>query len=187
MKKVLVALFITTLLAACGASTKTKSSGILGNSKTLFTQDIRKLIEESADLRDVQFYITRKITMKREQSKEELEVTAEGKVVIKEGDIEEKIVLEKELPGVVTEIYDDRLHVSFREGSFLVFKRDFGGTYSLQADWDFRGYGRIQYGTETYQIDPDGREAKLAIDKQFKKENQEDDKQEQGRRVSGGF
>jgi len=187
MKNVVVLLFITILLAACGASSKTKTSGILGNSKTLFTHEIRQRIERDADLRDVQFYITRKITMKREQSNEELEVTSDGKVVIKEGDFQEKIVLEKDLPGVATEIFDDRIHVSFNEGSFLVFKRDFGGTYSLTADWDFRGYGRIQYGTETYQIDPDGREAKLAIDKQFKKEDKEDDKQEQGRRVSGGF
>lgn len=185
MKNVLALLFVVSFFLSCGSSKKTTSSGLLGNSKTLFTHDIRQKIEENANLKDVQFYITRKVVMKREQSKNELEVTADGKVVIKEGDIAEKVVLEKELPGVLVEVFDDRLHVSFNEGSFLVFKRDFGGTYSLTADWDFRGYGRIQYGTETYKIDPEGREAKLAIDKQYKKEDNQDNKQEQGRRVSG--
>lgn len=187
MKNIVTLLTFMILLQACGGVKSTsESSKKPFQSKTLFTHQLRQQIEANADIKKVQFYTTRKIKMKRVSTSEGLEVTKEGKVVVKEGDREELIELEKDLPGVCVAAFEDRLQISFSEGTFLIFRKDFVGTYSLLVDRDIRGVAKIQYGTETYQLMAGGDEAKLSIDKTFKNEDEEDEKAESGRRIGGG-
>lgn len=184
MKNIWVVLIFSMLLSTCRVvSVDGDKSPFQG--KTLFTHDLRKKIEGTADIKKVQFYTTRAIKMKRASSSEALEVTKEGKVVVKEGDREEKIELDRNLPGICIAAYEDRLQISFSEGSHLVFRKDFGGTYSLMAEPNMRGVFTVTYGTETYELLPGSNEAKLAIDKQFKKEDENDEREENGRRIGG--
>ncbi|MEM1324961.1 MAG: hypothetical protein AAGI23_03355 [Bacteroidota bacterium] len=182
MRHFWILLTASILLTSCIFGKKEKSPF---QGKTLFTHDLRKKIEDAADIRDVQFYTTRAIKMRRVSSSEELEVTSDGKVVLKEGDKEEKIELDRNLPGVCIGVYEDRLQISFSEGSHLVFRKDFSGTYSLLVEPDMTGKFRITYGTETYELLPGSNEAKLAIDKQFKNEDENDEREENGRRIGG--
>ena len=185
MKKILVCLITIITTVGCGSLKDSTSNPFQG--KTLLTHDLRKQIEDFADIKKVQFYTTRRIKMERVTSSKDLEVTDDGKVVLKEGDREETIVLDRDLPGVCVSAFEDRLQISFSEGSYLIFRRDFVGTYSLLVERDMRGVARVQYGTETYEISPGGDEAKLAIDKQFKREDEDADRDESGRRVGSGF
>jgi len=177
------------LLQACGGvKDASETSKKPFQSKTLFTHQLRQQIEATADIKKVQFYTTRKIKMKRVSTSEGLEVTKDGKVVVKEGDREEMIELEKDLPGVCVAAFEDRLQISFSEGTHLIFRKDFVGTYSLLVDRDIRGVAKVQYGTETYELMAGGDEAKLSIDKAFKNEDEEDEREESGRRIgNGGF
>jgi len=185
MKNIVALFSIIILLSACGGLNNASSGKKPFQGKTLFTQELRNTIEENADLKKVQFYTTRRIKMKRVASSEGLEVTSDGKVVVKEGDRAETIELERDLPGICVAAFEDRLQISFSEGSHLIFRKDFVGTYSLLVERDMSGKARIQYGTETYELLPGSDEAKLAIDKQFKKEDENDERAEQGRRIGG--
>ncbi|MEM9887485.1 MAG: hypothetical protein AAF849_16435 [Bacteroidota bacterium] len=189
MKHILALFLFSISLSACGGLSKGdgNSGGKPFQSKTLFTHSLRQKIEETADIKKVQFYTTRAIKMKRASSSEELEVTTDGKVVLKEGDRKEKVELERNLPGVCIAAYEDRLQISFSEGTYLIFRKDFSGTYSLLVERDIRGIAKIQYGTETYELQAGSDEAKLAIDKQFKNEDENDERNESGRRIGGGL
>lgn len=182
MKKILALLVITSLMS-CGLLKKNQKPF---QGKTTFTHEIRKQIEDFADITKVQFYTTRTIKMKRISSSKDLEVTDDGKVVVKQGEKAESVTLERDLPGVCISAFEDRLQISFSDGTYLVFRRDFIGTYSLLVERDLSGKAKIQYGTETYELAPGSDEAKLAIDKQFKREDNKDQRNEQGRRIGGG-
>ncbi|MEN0051867.1 MAG: hypothetical protein AAF806_32680, partial [Bacteroidota bacterium] len=129
MKHILALFILSISLSACGGLSKDGESGSKKpfQSKTLFTHALRQKIEENADIKKVQFYTTRAIKMKRASSSEALEVTTDGKVVLKEGDRQEKVELERNLPGVCVAAYEDRLQISFSEGTHLIFRKDFGG------------------------------------------------------------
>lgn len=185
MKKILALFGMALFMASCSVLSGGKAGGTAFQGKTLLTHELRQQIEEFSDVKKVQFYTTRRIKMTRVSSSEGIEVTNDGKVVVKEGDREEVITLERELPGVCVAAYEDRLHISFSEGSYVVFRRDFVGTYSLLVERDFRGMARLQYGTETYELAPGSDEAKLAIQKDFKKEDEEEERNESGRRIGG--
>ena len=187
MKKIVVLLGISLFMASCGALSGGKSGGGSAfQGKTLFTHELRQQIESFSDIKKVQFYTTRRIKMTRVSSSDGIEVTEDGKVVVKESAREEVITLERELPGVCVAAYEDRLHISFSEGSYVVFRRDFVGTYSLLVERDFRGVARLQYGTETYELAPGSDEAKLAIQKDFKNEDEDEERNESGRRIGSG-
>lgn len=185
MKKIIAFLSLVLFLLSCSGLKQDGGKPFQG--KTLFTHEFRQKIEEFGDIKNVQFYTTRRIKMKRISTSKDLEITTDGKVVEKVGDREEEIILERDLPGVCVEAFEDRLKISFSEGSFLIFKKDFVGTYSLQVNRDMGGNASVQYGTETYKLAPGGDEAKLAIDKQFKKDDKEDERNESGRRIGGGL
>lgn len=185
MKKYLVLFGVILMCISCGSTSKTTTTQRASNGKTLFTHDLRRQIEEFGDIKKVQFYTTRRVKMRRLTSTDGVEIAKDGTVVVKEGDYEESITLERDLPGVCVSALEDRLEISFNDGSYLIFRKDFMGTYSLQVERDMRGVARVQYGTESYQLQPGSDEAKLAIAKQFKKEDEGDERVESGRKIGG--
>lgn len=185
MKKIIAFFAIAFLFASCGSLNKNAKSPFQG--KTLFTHEMRQRIEEFGDIKKVQFYTTRRIKMTRVSTSEGIEITSDGKVVEKVGDREEEIVLERELPGICVEAFEDRMKISFSEGTFLIFKRDFVGTYSLVVERDVSGTSKVQYGTEMYKLAAGSDEAKLSINKQYKKDDKEEEREESGRTIGGGL
>ncbi len=186
MKKYLVLFIVALICFSCDTTSKSKSTNQkASNGKTMFTHDLRRQIEEFGDIKKVQFFTTRRIKMRRITSTDGVEIATDGTIVVKEGDYEESITLEKDLPGVCVSALEDRLHISFSDGSYLIFRKDFMGTYSLLVERDMRGVARVQYGTESYQLQPGSDEAKLAIAKTFKKEDEGDERVESGRKIGG--
>ena len=129
MKKYLVLFIVALICFSCDTATKSKSTNQkASNGKTMFTHDLRRQIEDFGDIKKVQFFTTRRVKMRRITSTDGVEIATDGTVVVKEGDYEESITLEKDLPGVCVSALEDRLHISFSDGSYLIFRKDFMGT-----------------------------------------------------------
>ena len=87
-----------------------------------FTQELRDQHDLGAnDLKNLQFYNSHEITLRREVDRGGAGVTPGHKLLVIAGKQIEEVVIEKHTPGVVVGVSDHSLRVSFEEGSFMEF------------------------------------------------------------------
>ena len=73
------------------------------------------------DLKNLQYYVSNKITLRRELTSDDKQVTASHKLLLLSGHTNEEVVVEEETPGVAVEVGDRDLSISFENGSSVVF------------------------------------------------------------------
>jgi hypothetical protein len=126
-----------------------------------------KLFENNLDITKVQFYNTKKITLKRNLSYDETKI-ASGKIRFENGEFVEEIIIPKNTPGVVVGEGRNFLDVAFETGNnkYLKFLKNMDDHYQLSAkNWDYNGYGKVMYDTLIYYILPGGDKALLKVKK----------------------
>ncbi len=158
MRKLFIFIPVLVLLVLSSSCSKTM----------LFTQTMRhQLNDHGVDLRDVQFYNSRKFILQRNLSYEEARV-AQGKISFENGQFIEQIIIKKNTPGVCEEIEPNSLLVSFEDGynrniRFMINERE---NYQISAlDWRNR-FGRVSYDTTYYYIVPGGERTLLKVKKE---------------------
>lgn len=124
--------------------------------RTIFSQQLYKDSElNSDDLKKVQFYVDRDITLQRSADQSSTDVS-EGDIVMKGGKRTQQIVIRSGTKGVLVFMpKDDRLGISFDANDpnkFLMFGPNpkNRNRYTLLAnDWN-QNYGVITYGNEKW-------------------------------------
>jgi hypothetical protein len=112
-----VPLFSLTLATAFAALT-----GFGCGSYVAFTHEIRDQHNLSEpELKNLQFYVSHKITLRRQLESGGKQITGTHKLVLVSGKTVEEVVVEEKTPGVVLEVDDHSLTVSFEQGSSLLF------------------------------------------------------------------
>ena len=144
---------------------------------TYFTQDLYQEQQWSeADLQRVQFYTSKDIVLTRQIGTGESTITG-GKIIIKNGQQYEKVVIPEGTPGVMVLMpREDRLAISFEDknnDAFLMFgpNPDFGNRFALLAqDWE-QEQGQVHYKENVYAVDAEYAYAALMVD--LRKEGQD--------------
>jgi hypothetical protein len=112
-----VPLLSLTLAAAFAALTGLGCGGYVA-----FTQEIRdqhNLTEP--ELKNLQFYVSHKVTMRRQLESGGKQITGTHKLILVSGKTVEEVVVEAKTPGVVLSVDEHSLTVSFEQGSSLLF------------------------------------------------------------------
>lgn len=87
-----------------------------------FTQELRDQHNlQTNDLKNLQFYNSHDITLRREVQRAGGQVTPGHKLLVIAGKQVEEIVIDEHTPGVIVGVSDTALEVSFEEGSFMRF------------------------------------------------------------------
>src|SRR4051812_45154445 len=87
-----------------------------------FTQELRTANNLSKDdLKNLQFYTSQRITLRREVDSGGSQVTGTHKLVVLSGKTIEEVLIEEKTPGVVVAVGDRTLAVSFEPGTSIVF------------------------------------------------------------------
>ncbi len=87
-----------------------------------FTQELRNEHRLTGDdLRNLQFYNSHTITLRRELARGDRQVTGGHKLLVIAGKQIEEVVIEAQTPGVLVGAGGTTLRVSFEEGTFLEF------------------------------------------------------------------
>ncbi|NUP11523.1 MAG: DNA-directed RNA polymerase [Polyangiaceae bacterium] len=87
-----------------------------------FTQELRSQHKlESGDLKNLQFYNSHEIRLRREVERGGGQVTPGHKLLVIAGKQIEEVVIEEHTPGVIVGVSETALKVSFEEGSFMEF------------------------------------------------------------------
>ncbi len=87
-----------------------------------FTQELRDQHNlKAADLKNLQFYNSHPITLRREVERGGRQVTSGHKLLVIAGKQIEEVVIEEHTPGVVVGVADSQIEVSFEEGSSMKF------------------------------------------------------------------
>jgi len=144
---------------------------------TYFTQDLYQEQQWSeADLQRVQFYTSKDIVLTRQIGTGESTITG-GKIIIKNGQQYEKVVIPEGTPGVMVLMpREDRLAISFEDknnDAFLMFgpNPDLGNRFALLAqDWE-QEQGQVHYKENVYAVDAEYAYAALMVD--LRKEGQD--------------
>jgi hypothetical protein len=87
-----------------------------------FTQELRNEHKLTADdLRNLQFYNSHSITLRRELARGDRQVTGNHKLLVIAGKQIEEVVIEQHTPGVLVAAGETSLQISFEEGTFVEF------------------------------------------------------------------
>jgi hypothetical protein len=87
-----------------------------------FSQELRDEHRlETKDLKNLQFYTSHTITLRREAERGGREITPGHKLLLIAGKQIEEVVIEKHTPGIVVGASGSSLEVSFAEGSSMTF------------------------------------------------------------------
>ncbi|MBL8741356.1 MAG: DNA-directed RNA polymerase [Myxococcales bacterium] len=87
-----------------------------------FTQEMRDQHNlKASDLKNLQFYNSHPITLRREVERGGRQVTSGHKLLVIAGKQIEEVVIEEHTPGVVVGVADTQIEVSFEEGSSMKF------------------------------------------------------------------
>ncbi len=87
-----------------------------------FTQELRNEHKLTGDdLKNLQFYNSHTITLRRELARGDRQVTGSHTLLVIAGKQIEEVVIEKHTPGVVVASNENALRVSFEEGTFFEF------------------------------------------------------------------
>ncbi len=123
---------------------------------TPFTQAVREQYKlNETDLKNIQFYVSHDIILKRGEINENEKSTESGTLTIKSGKTIEEVIIKKGTPCVIEKVIDgNRVSLIFDDGpsNYLVFgslnRRD--GFYTLMAlTWE-ADRGKLNYGEKTY-------------------------------------
>lgn len=141
--KILPAALIILVLSSCSPLTP-------------FTQNVREQYKlNENDLKNIQFYVSHDIILKRGEVSENEKSTESGTLTVLSGQKVEEVVIKKGTPCLIDKVIDgNRVSLMFDDGpsNYLVFgslnRRD--GYYTLMAlDW-VGGRGKLNYGEKTY-------------------------------------
>jgi hypothetical protein len=132
-----------------------------------FTRQLREQLSLTpAEIKSLQFYLAKPITLQRELSSGERQVS-HGKLVTKDGKFIEEVDVLDGTPGVAVDVNPDgnTIDVSFESGTKLRFT---GYAYTLMADaWGGKdGSGKITFDSRVYDAIDHSYLAHLAIDRQ---------------------
>ena len=96
-----------------------------------FTRDLKqKLEKENIDLKQVQFYVDQKLVLNRNLGDQKLVVTS-GVVKMENGKYINEVIIPQLTPGVLEDMNNDKLLVSFEKGSNnLAFGPGSGSTFN---------------------------------------------------------
>ena len=116
------------------------------------------------ELKNLQYYISRTIKLSRSMSSEEREVTSGHKLLLKDGQYIEEVVIKKKTPGIAEGVGPDWLAISFEPGSSLVFQeqRYESGRISYYEIKDDHKR-KLEFDGKTYDISSDDSYAYLLI------------------------
>jgi hypothetical protein len=106
----LVVLSIVALVTGCG--------------RTLvpFTHEVRTQHQLTpADLKNLQFYLSHRVTLRRELDSGSRQITGNHRLLLVSGKTIEEVVVEEHTPGIAVTVDDSALSVSFEQGTSLVF------------------------------------------------------------------
>jgi hypothetical protein len=93
-----------------------------------FTQEIREQNHLSeTDLRNLQFYVSNTITLRREVEAPGRNVTGNHKLLVLGGKTIEEVVVEAKTPGICVGVAPHSLSISFEQGTSIDFAPDGGG------------------------------------------------------------
>lgn len=96
-----------------------------------FTQELRTSNRLTVDeLKMLQYYATTDILLQRTMSSSEREVGSAHKLVMRQGQRIDEVLVEKNTPGIAVDVGSDWLSISFEEGSFFNFGSSNGRTSS---------------------------------------------------------
>jgi hypothetical protein len=106
-----VVLGVSPFVAACGAAHRP------------FTHELRRAHDlEPSELARLQFYVSDTITLRREVNEGSRAVSSAHRLVLIEGKTVEEVVIPAGTPGVVAQVDDGALDVSFEPGEYLRFR-----------------------------------------------------------------
>ncbi len=106
------------------------------------TQELREQHRLSPEeLKNLQYYVSNTITLRREMDSTGKQITGGHKLVLTSGKTIEEVVVEEGTPGVAVEVGQKRLVVSFGAGVDLAFALRDDGSYGA-ADPSERVYAR---------------------------------------------
>jgi hypothetical protein len=134
-----------------------------------FTDDLyRQQNWSQEDIQHIQFYLSKDITLSRSMTAGETKIK-EGKIIIKDGQQVEEVVIKSGTPGVLVLMpREDRFGISFEEddNAYLMFgpnpKIEY--RYALLAqEWE-QDYGNIHYKGKLYSVDAKSADASLMVD-----------------------
>lgn len=112
-RRSLTTLLIFALLALCAAGCRTFVP---------FTQELRDQNHLSeAELKNLQFYVSSTITLRRELDSAGRQVTGNHKLLVVAGKTIEEVVVESKTPGICVGVSPRTLSISFEQGTFLDF------------------------------------------------------------------
>lgn len=137
------------------------------NSTIYFTQDMRNnLNDNNLNVEDVQFYVSRKLVLKRNLTYDETKI-ARGEIKLENGKYVEEIIIPKNTQGVAIDFNNRSIDVAFEQG----FNRDLKfvindeSLYQITAlEWE-NDYGIIKYDTLMYFMEPGGDRSLLKVKK----------------------
>ena len=132
-----------------------------------FTRQLREQLSLTpTEIKSLQFYLSNPITMQRELTSGDRQVS-HGKLVTKDGKYIEEVAVLDGTPGVAVEVNPDgnTIDVSFESGTKLKFT---GLSFTLMADtWGGRdGAGKITFDGRVYDAINHSYLAHLSIDRQ---------------------
>ena len=108
------------------------------------------------EIKQIQFYLSHPIVL-YSASDDGLASSKDGKLIVQSDRQLDEIVLRAGTPGVVEEVYRDRLVVSFEigEGRKLVFGNRFDDSpyYLMAEEWE-RQHGKMEYAGRIYYAKP---------------------------------
>ena len=110
--------------------------GLSGCKTTLipFTHELKDQHRLSdGDLKNLQYYVSSTVILRRELGKAESSVTPGHKLRVFSGKTIEEVVIEKETPGVAMKVEEGKLAVSFEPGAALDFGVD-GALVALEPE-----------------------------------------------------
>lgn len=73
------------------------------------------------DVKNLQFYVSRKITLRRELESGSKQITGNHKLLLVSGKTIEEVVVEELTPGIAVAVTEDAISISFEQGSSLTF------------------------------------------------------------------
>jgi hypothetical protein len=162
-------------LALSAALALTALGGLEGCRPALvpLTQEMRDQVRLSeAELKNLQFYVSHTITLRRELDAGSRQVTGNHKLVMVAGKMIEEVVIEAKTPGICVGVDGGRLSIAFEQGTSIDFvpqatrSAQGPGGFATAPDADpFPGNGRVRAAdprvdglfTGAYTIAVDGR------------------------------
>jgi hypothetical protein len=120
------------------------------------------------DIQRIQFYLSKDIVLSRYLSAGETKIK-EGKIIVKDGQKVEQVVIKSGTPGVLVLMpKDDRFGISFEEGdnTYLMFGPNpkLENRYALLAQEWQQDVGQVHYKGNLYSVDAESAYACLMVD-----------------------